>query len=503
MTEVLAEVPAISERSSDLTSSDQEYAEIGRDTARVASAAALRQAIGTLLLGVTAAVVARSLGASKFGVYAGGTAAYYLMVTVAELGFGVVAGREMAKHPESEGRLLRTTIQIQTAWSAVAAAALLTLGLQTGGVRGEVMIVLCPALLASGLSSARQLFTVRYWVGPLLRVDLATVAVQSTAMTILALLHAGVVSVAGALSAASCANAVVVALLARRAIGGSTVHAGDRRRLLRMAVPVGIASLLASAYFTIDQVLLGWLVSSRQLGEYAAAVRLLSMLVLVPGLVMAAGIPALARHAEDRAALSRLAGMLAHWLGVTAFPLAVGLLVFARPAVTLAFGSSYTQAIGLLRILMLAGIFSIAANLLGNILLAVNLIRVMLAVNVATLIVNVAGNVFLAPRYGAVASAWLTVACEVGVTSYAVVALRRRMSYRALVTRVWRPVMATALAAAVGVALRAADGLAIPLAIVTFSVSVLALGAWPAELLPPRPGPLRRLARSGQALAAP
>jgi O-antigen/teichoic acid export membrane protein len=465
---------------------EDEHNRMSRGTARLASAAAFRQVIGTVLLAVTAAVVARSLGASNFGFYANGTAAYYLAGAFTDLGFGVVAAREMAKHPGEEARLLRSTMQVQLTWSAVIAIGLLGLGLSTGGVRGDVMVVLCPAVLVGGLSAARQIFTVRYRAGPLLRVDISTAALQAIAMSGLALLHAGVIAIAAALSVVTCLNAVVVAALALRAVERTGPTDGDRWRILRMAIPLGIASVLASLYFTIDQVLLGWLVSSRELGEYAAAVKLLSMVVTVPGFVMAAGIPGLARSADDRVALSRFAGMLARWLAVTAFPLSIGLMVFARPAVELAFGPAYTQSIGLLRILMIAGTLSLISNVLGGVLVSLNVLRAMILFNLFSLAVNVAGNIVLAPRYGVTASAWLTAACELIVISYAVVALRRRVSYRILLARVWRPVIATLIAAVVGLAIGANSPYAIVLAIATFVLAVVALHAWPAELIPAR-----------------
>jgi hypothetical protein len=72
----------------------------------------------------------------------------------------------------------------------------------------------------------------------------------------------------------------------------------------------------------------------------------------------------------------------------------------------------------------------------------------------------------------------LTAACELIVISYAVVALWRRVSYRIVLARVWRPVIATLIAAVVGLALGADSPYAIALAIATFVLAVVALHAW-------------------------
>lgn len=464
----------------------EEEHRVRRGTARLASASALRQVVQTAVLALTAAVVARSLGASGFGLYAGGTAAYYLALSFTDLGFGVVVTREMAKHPGDEERLLRSTMEVQLMWSVMIALVLVGLGVATGGVRGDVMLVLCPAVAMSGLTSARQIFTVRYSAGPLLVVDLSVALLQAAAMITLALLHTGAIVIASALSLSVCLNVVVAVALARRLLGAGMNSRGFRWRILRMAIPLGIASVLASLYFTIDQVLLGWLVSSHELGEYAAAVRLLTALVALPAFVMAAGIPGLARAANDRALLSRFAGTLANWLAVTALPICIGLAVFARPAVDVLFGAAYAQSIGLVRVLMVAGVLTLVSNVLGMVMLTAGIIRAMVVVNLVSLAVNVAGNIVLAPRYGVTASAWLTAVSEMIVIVYAVVALRRRVSFRIAGAQVWRALVATALAGVVGVLAGAGHLYAVAPAAATFVLAVVLLRAWPAEFLPER-----------------
>ena len=460
--------------------------EIGRGTARIASASALRQVLGTGLSAATAAVIARTLGASDFGLYAGGTAAFYLAISLTDLGFAVVLARELATRPAEAGRLLRATVHVQVLWSIVIALGLLATGLLAGGTRGHVMLALAPAVVFSGLSASRQIFSVRYHATPLLVLDIVSAFAQAGALISLAATGAGPVLLAAALAAAISLNVVMAALLAHRVIDPARPAHGDRLQVLRLALPVGMASLLSSLYFTIDVVLLGWLVVSRELGHYAAAVRFLTALVAIPGLIVAAGVPGLARAASDREELSRFAGTLAHWLAVTALPLCVGLTVFARPAVRLVFGASYEDSVGLLRVLMLAGLLSLAGNVLAAVLISTGVVRTMVFVNLFSLAVNVAGNVTLVPHYGVAASAWLTVSSEVIVLLYAVGALRHRLRYAIVLRRTWRALAVTVAAGGLGLALGPSRPYAVAAAAVGLAAGLLALRAWPAELLPER-----------------
>lgn len=188
-------------------------------------------------------------------------------------------------------------------------------------------------------------------------------------------------------------------------------------RFIRTAIPFGTASLLASLYFTIDLTLLGWLVVPSALARYAVAVRLLSVMVLIPGFVMAAGIPGLTRSTETRAQLSRFAATLTKWIAMTALPLGVGVAVFARPAVLIAFGHAYLGAVPLVRILMVAAFLAFISNVTGILMVTVGIVRRQIIFNTISLIVDVAGNILLVPRYGVTASAWLTVLSEAIVVS--------------------------------------------------------------------------------------
>jgi O-antigen/teichoic acid export membrane protein len=439
------------------------------------------------LSALTAAVVARSLGATGYGYYAAGIAAYGLALAFSELGFGIVVTREMARNPEGRGVLLRSAVHVQLLWSGVIAAALAIVGAAEGvSTRGDVMIVMAPAVLVSGLSSMRQLFLVNFKLERLFVVDLVTAIVQATAMITMAVLGLGAVAIAGAYAATICVNQLAGAWLGRRLLDSATTNWRERRRILRLAIPLGLASLLASLYFTIDLVVLTWLVSAAELGQYAAAVRLLTLVVVIPGFIMQAGIPALAQATHDRAALSAVAGRLAHWISATALPLCVALAVFAKPAIDIVFGHAFAGAIPLLRILMIAGALSLASNVLGIVLSTLSIVRPQLFFNSIALTISVVGNILLVPTFGVTGSAWLTVGCEVLIVSYALYAVHRHVALSAVITPSLRSLAATAAAATLGVLLAGTPAIGITASVLLFIVLVRVLRAWPADLIPAR-----------------
>ncbi len=288
--------------------------------------------------------------------------------------------------------------------------------------------------------------------------------------------------VAAALSAGTVANSTLVALAAHRIVPLERPEPGDARRLVKVAVPLGIASLLSSVYFTIDLVLLGWLVGPAALGAYGAATKILTLLVMLPSLVLGAALPGFARLDADRGEVGVLAGRVLHWLTSLGLPWCVGAFVFAGPLVRIAFGSGYGAAVPLVRVLAIAGAIALLANILGTLQVARGDVRPMLRQNALALILNVAGNLLLAPRFGVIASAWLTVVTEVFVAGCAFAVVRAQFGSILGMRHLIGPLAANAAFALVGLALLARPLLAIPAAIVALVVATHVLHAWPNDL---------------------
>jgi O-antigen/teichoic acid export membrane protein len=453
-------------------------------TARIATATGVRQILTMSALAVTAAVVARCLGPRSFGEYAGGTAAFNLTYGLTDLGFSILLLRELGRSSEDEqGRLIGATVMAQCLWGAFLAVCLLTMAGLSTGTRADVMIVLTPAIVLNGLSASRSIFGVRFIATPTLILDIATTLGQCAVMVALALSHAPVLWLAINLSAWYCLTSIAAILLSRKQVRITRASVGEVARLIRQALPLGVASVLASLYFTIDMTLLGWLVRPSALALYAVAVRVLTVLVTIPGFIMAAGLVGLSRHVGDTKQLSQFAGTLASWIAVTALPLGLAVAVFARPVIVVLFGSGYLPAVPVLRVLMLAAILTLFSNVFGIILVAKGIVRPQIVFNLLSLAVNVTGNVLLAPRYGVIASAWLTVTSEAIVLSYAFVTLRRRLNWSDLVRPVWRPASAAAIAAGDGAIFGGAGLLAIASGGGVFVLAMTLLRGWPEILV--------------------
>jgi len=186
--------------------------------------------------------------------------------------------------------------------------------------------------------------------------------------------------------------------------------------LLREAAPVGVAALLVQVYYGVDVILLRLMKGFDVAGQYAAAYRVVTLLLTGMFLLGATYQPVLARcFAADLQAFRR---QMQRLLGVslilgTVFPAAVA--VGSAPIVRLLFGGAYAAAAAPLAILMAAMPLAYLAGGYGAALIAAGLQRKMMSASGAAAVSNVVLNLALIPPFGMAGAALAT------VISYAVV----------------------------------------------------------------------------------
>jgi O-antigen/teichoic acid export membrane protein len=464
---------------------------LSKKIATSASQLFVRRIAVQLLSALSTAVLARKLGVSGFGGYAAGLAMYYLALSACDFGFGNVLGRELGRGRSDDGSLVRSMLRTQTVWSAVVGLIVVGFSVAVGLdiVRIQVLIVLAPAVALFGLSGVRQVFYANYKVAQLGALDVISNVAQALVVIAVALLGGGPLAIAVAMSAMIVLNIVVVLVAGLRLLDEGAANLEVSKRMLADALPLGISSLLASAYFTLDLSIVGFLVSSKQVAYYAAATKSLSLLVTVPGLVISAMLPGMASKVGDPSDLGKLVARAWHWLAAVALPLCMGVLLFAPFFVRIFYGKNFTPAIPLVRILALSGVAALVSNIFGAALIASRRTRWLIIEGSAALVFNVVGNLVLVPHFGVTASAWLTVATEVGVATSMAFGLRGIIEFKWAIRVTIVPVLA--MGAMIGV-WALTDRWVLPSIIVSglaFFAVLIVLGGWPEEI--PLPGARR------------
>jgi O-antigen/teichoic acid export membrane protein len=367
---------------------------------------------------VAVTLFARKAGPQTFGTYAFALAlAGFVVGTPTNFGIGTLGIRKIARDPGAAGKVVGEALAVQAIIAVVAVALLMALVPLLSTDPELVMLTPLVALYYVAYS-----MTVDWALQGLQR--LRSVAVARLAgqvlfgiVTPLILVRgpAGAERYAAAFAAGAVLTAIVAFAMVRRAVGPIRVSwaIAPLRDVAKKAAPLGFSLVMLQIYWSMDQVLLGFLTDKAQVGQYAAAAKLP---VVISGFI-AIWLSAVYPHASklfthDPDALRRQLGSFTSLSVVAALPLAAGSAILGTAVMTGLFGPAYRSAGTPFAILMAASAIVVVAINYTSLAMAANQERTFAwAVTIAS-IVNVLMNLVLIPFYGATGAAISTVAAE-------------------------------------------------------------------------------------------
>jgi O-antigen/teichoic acid export membrane protein len=216
------------------------------------------------------------------------------------------------------------------------------------------------------------------------------------------------------------------------------------RTLLHESWPLALSGVAVYTQAYADQLVIGAMLGGSELGQYAAAMRLVAVFGFVPMVVQTVAAPEITRAKRDDERLyqRRLHSLYRMMFGLfllTALPL----IVLGPPAARLFYGASYAGAAALLPWLTFRLFFTNFGVARGIFITNEGLFRFALLTAVAGAIVNIGLNLLLVPRWGArgaIASSFVSFA----VTTFALEVFqpRARENLRLMARAVllpWRP----------------------------------------------------------------
>ncbi|MEX2007826.1 MAG: flippase [Candidatus Levyibacteriota bacterium] len=186
------------------------------------------------------------------------------------------------------------------------------------------------------------------------------------------------------------------------------------RKIFVLSLPIGFTSLFSLVYFKLDTIILSVVRDASEVGIYSLAYKILENIIVIWGFYMASVFPLLSRYkAENEKGkfnnLFRNSFFIAAVLSFLIVPISY---VFAPLIINIFAGEGFSGSITAFRIL----IFAVPLLFLNNILYYRFLIkRNMLPVTaslIAALIFNFVANIVYVPKFGYVASSYITVLTE-------------------------------------------------------------------------------------------
>jgi O-antigen/teichoic acid export membrane protein len=406
---------------------------------RAAGPAALRGSVvrtgayvlGILLSLISAPLLIRHLGVSEFGRYLTVISLVTIVSGFTEGGLNSIVLREFATLSGDRRRqMMRSAIGIRivltVAGVALAVAFAAVAGYSSTLVLGTMLAGagLVLQLLQSLLSVTLQAQLRFGWASA---AELVRQVVNVTLLVTLVVAGAGVLPLlAVAIPASAVSLAFTLPLVLRHTTLKPSLHLARLWRLLRETVPWAVISAVNIVYFRVSIVLMSVVASAVQTGYFATSFRITEVLVGIPGLVIAAAFPILARaERDDRARFEFASGRIFALALFAGTWLVLCLEIGAEFVIHVLAASRANPAIAVLRIQGLAVIANFVAVACGFPLLTLRRYREVLVSNLLALVISGSLTLALAPSLGARGAALAALAAEVGLAVSQVVMLKR------------------------------------------------------------------------------
>jgi len=155
-------------------------------------------------------------------------------------------------------------------------------------------------------------------------------------------------------------------------------------------------------YLRIDQVMLGNMAGSAELGNYSVAVRISEAWYFIPMVISSSVFPAIVEmEAVSEELFYSNMQKLYNLMALLAYIVALPVAFFSKDIIQVLFSSAYSEAGPLLAILIWTGVFTSLGAARGIFIVSKNWTRVNLVTISLGCSVNIALNYALIPNYGA------------------------------------------------------------------------------------------------------
>jgi O-antigen/teichoic acid export membrane protein len=426
-------------------------------------------------------VMARELGDEQFGVFAFGLAFVTLASTLGNFGQDQVLTREVARDHGLLDRYFANTIAIKLVLAGLSLA--VTIGIAAAaGLAPETrdvtillgLAVVLELLMSTCFASYQAFERLEYIPVALISQRFLTAGIGIAAL----LSGAGVVAAAGIYFAGAVVGFVLAIWLLYDRVARPRLEVEPRSwwRLMRAALPIGLAGVFAVILFRVDTAMLAAYESKSVVGDYSAAYRLFEATLFVSWSVGAAVYPVFSRLTPStEPSVGFVYERSLKLVTALTLPLAVGAAVLPRQVVATLYGEQYEDAASALRLLAPAIALYPLSYLGGYLLVSQNRQRVLTVVYGVVALENILLNLVLIPTLSLEGAALGT-----SISQLLVAVAFVTISQQAVGRIAWRrvlagPVAATVLATGAMVLLRDDFWVALTAATVVYLVTLVAI----------------------------
>ncbi len=184
--------------------------------------------------------------------------------------------------------------------------------------------------------------------------------------------------------------------------------------VLRAAWPFAVIGALGVLLTNTDVLIISWMKDASDVGIYAAVIRIVQVIYLIPGIVQGSTLPLFARLAKhDDAKFRRVFERTLGFIFLASVPLALGGAILGTQVMALVFGAPYRAGGPALTVLMVSMLFDFPASVIAAAIFAYNHQKGLIISSAIAGVANVAFDLILIPHFGITGSAFATLGAQI------------------------------------------------------------------------------------------
>jgi len=367
---------------------------------------------GLLIMAITI-LLARSLGANRFGIYCFVFIYLGFFGILMDLGVKTILVREISRDRTKANKLLGNAIVMRIILS-VFALILACSAISFLKYPFDTKLLIYIASL-SFLVSFSSLYEVIFQIDLKMKypalVNILNVVMRLLLFVYLIYLKAPLLWFVVAYIITLLPGLFIILRLSRKFIKPKfEIDFGIWRKLLKESWPIALTAAFIMLHMRIDQIMLFQMKGPGAIGHYAAAVRLTEALNILPAAFMVSVFPLLSKYfIASREKLEKAYHLSFKYMAIIIVPIAMGVCILSEPIIRLVYGNQFLSITPVLRILIWSEIFVFLGVVHLNILISVGLQKLDFIFTLSGAVANIILNFLLIPHYGIIGASIATV----------------------------------------------------------------------------------------------
>ncbi|MFN3872736.1 MAG: flippase [Ignavibacterium sp.] len=350
--------------------------------------------------------VARYLGPDQFGLLNYAISFAGLFTSFANLGMDSIVVRELVKTPDKRNEILGTVFRLRLIGSFVTIS-LVTLTaflIKEPSFNLLLIVIIASATIFQSMGVVEQFYQSRVEARYNVIAQSGSFFIASILKILLVIFNQPLLYFAIVQTLESIFLAVGYYSVYRKnkfSLSEWKFNSQTAVKLFKDSWPLVLSGVVIAIYMKIDQVMIKNFMDTRDVGYYAAAVKLCEAWYFVPMAISASVFPAIvnAKQISEKLYLSRLQ-KLYDFLAAIAIAIAIPVTFLSDFIINILFGIKFQPAASVLTIYIWAGVATFLGVASSQYLITENLTKLSFYRTLIGMIVNVVMNLFMIPAYG-------------------------------------------------------------------------------------------------------